>query len=113
MCCFNFSSLATSSASISKPSPLRLSFFNSDAYQQYRFQQFDEDMPPEDQLRWLCDNDIKYVVDNDDLERLTVLNDEVCRDRFRFMFDEKTVGRDDTRYRVSVHEFIGREECKK
>lgn len=81
------------------------------SYQQYRFQQFEEDISVAEQWQWLCANNIQYVVDNDDLDRLAVLYDEAYRSKFRFLFEEKTVGRDDSRYRVSVHEFTGREDC--
>lgn len=81
------------------------------SYQQLRFQQFEEDISVAEQWQWLCVNNIQYVVDNDDLDRLAVLYDEAYRSKFRFLFEEKTVGRDDSRYRVSVHEFTGREDC--
>lgn len=81
------------------------------SYQQLRFQQFEEDISVAEQWQWLCVNDIQYVVDNDDLDRLAVLYDEAYRSKFRFLFEEKTVGRDDSRYRVSAHEFTGRKDC--
>jgi len=81
------------------------------SYQQLRFQQFEEDISVAEQWQWLCVNNIQYVVDNDDLDLFTVLYDKAYRNKFRFLFEEKTVGRDDARYLVSVHEVIGRKDC--
>ncbi len=81
------------------------------SYQQYRFQQFEQDISAAEQWQWLCANNIDYVVDNDDLDRLTVLYDKAYRNKFRFLFEEKTIGRDDARYRISVYELVGRKDC--
>jgi hypothetical protein len=85
--------------------------FSLHSYQQNKFALFQEDLPPSAQWQWLCTNDIRYVVDNDDLHRLTVLTDENFQDRFQFRFDKKTIGDDNQPFRISVHEITARERC--
>ena len=85
--------------------------FSLHSYQQNKFALFQEDISPPEQWQWLCKNNISYVVDNDDLNRFTVLSDENFQDRFQFLFDKTTIGDDNQPFRVSVHEVIAREHC--
>ncbi|MDP3997728.1 MAG: hypothetical protein U1C49_01890 [Candidatus Andersenbacteria bacterium] len=75
-------------------------------YQQYKFIQYELKLSEEEQIRWLCDNDIKYVVDHDDLNWFTVIEEDAdWSPYFKYMFEKKTLGRNDTQWRVSVYEF--------
>ncbi|HLD25825.1 MAG TPA: hypothetical protein VJC05_02180 [Candidatus Andersenbacteria bacterium] len=79
--------------------------FSLHSYQQLRFALFQQDIAPAEQITWLCQNHIRYVVDNDDLSRFTALADPAYENRFNFLFDKKTLGYHNRPHRISVHEF--------
>ncbi|MCH8748299.1 hypothetical protein IH781_00955 [Patescibacteria group bacterium] len=81
------------------------------SYQQHLLEPFEEDLTPAQQVGWLCENNISYLVDHDDLNRFTVIHDSAYQNQFEFLFEQKTVGRYDRRWRVAAYEFTGLTNC--
>lgn len=82
------------------------------SYQQSRFALYEEkSLTPAQQLEWLCQRDIRYIVDHDDLPYLTLHQDPTYADSFKFLFDENAHGRNSRLFRVSAYEF-SQENCK-
>lgn len=80
-------------------------------YQQHKLTEYELDLNVHQQLNWLCEKNIMYLMDNNFLELFTVHIDEQYKEHFQPLFSRKTIGRNDTEYRTDVYVFDKQSAC--
>lgn len=83
------------------------------SYQQRLLEPFGEELSlsPLKQLVWLCEHDITYVLDHNDLDYLTVMNDDRYASYFAPLFERRARGWNDKLWLVTAYAFDSETAC--
>ncbi len=86
--------------------------FRFHSYLQYPFEKYEGDpLPLPEQLKMLCEKDIRYLVDNNGLDFITLHKNPIYAGHFRFLFEKKALSRNNYPFQVIVWEFAGEKAC--